>query len=280
MNGFRSMGCDVALPFGSPLEDVRALFDERDARFSRFHEHSELNRINTVPLGVAVVSEELASMLSLSLDAARATDGLVTPCVGGALIAAGYDRDFPLLPSDVGAVTPAAIHPWTAISLRATVLLRSEPIVLDLNGVVKGRTVDDALELAGRGWVSAGGDIATCEPVVVALPAGGSVTLHAGGLATSSVAKRRWLADGERWNHLLDPRTGRSTTSRWRDVTVAAATCLAADIAAKAALLLGDDGVSWLDEQGLAGRFVSHGGVIAVTEAWARRAPQPLELAA
>ena len=33
-------------------------------------------------------------MLSLAFDAARATGGLVTPAVGGALLAAGYDRDF------------------------------------------------------------------------------------------------------------------------------------------------------------------------------------------
>ena len=47
---------------------------------------------------------------------------------------------------------------------------------LDLNGVVKGRTVDDALTLLDeRGWVSAGGDLATTTPVSVGLPGGGSV---------------------------------------------------------------------------------------------------------
>ena len=46
MNSFRSMGCEVALPFGVPVGLVRALFDARDARFSRFHPSSELNRVN------------------------------------------------------------------------------------------------------------------------------------------------------------------------------------------------------------------------------------------
>ena len=36
-------------------------------------------------------------MLAIALDAAQATDGLVTPAVGGAVLAAGYDRDFPLI---------------------------------------------------------------------------------------------------------------------------------------------------------------------------------------
>jgi len=268
VNGFRSMGCDVVLPFGSPLAEVRALFAARDARFSRFHELSELNRINAAPLGTAVVSEELASMLSLSLDAARATDGLVSPCVGGALIAAGYDRDFPLLPSDVGVVSPAAIHPWTAISLRERVLLRTEPIVLDLNGVVKGLTVDDALAVAGQGWVSAGGDIATCEPVVVGLPAGGSVTLHSGGLATSSVAKRRWLADGVPQNHLIDPRTGHPASSCWRTVSVAAASCRDANVASTAAIILSHEAIAWLEQRALDARLVASDGRTVTTCRW------------
>ena len=89
--------------------------------------------------------------------------------------------------------------------------------------------------------------------MVVGLPAGGSVTLHSGGLATSSVGKRRWLAAGVPQNHLIDPRTGAPIDGPWRDVTVAAGTCYAADVAAKAALLLGDDGPAWLEQRGLAG---------------------------
>ncbi len=141
------MGCDVALPYGVPVGLVRALFEERDARFSRFRPSSELSRVNALPLGLTLVSGEFASMLSLSLDAARATDGLVTPAVGGAIVAAGYDRDFDRLPPDVGAVVPAAVPSWQSISLHGGGLLRTETVQLDLNGVVKGRTVDDALEL-------------------------------------------------------------------------------------------------------------------------------------
>jgi thiamine biosynthesis lipoprotein len=129
--------------------------------------------------------------------------------------------------------------------------------------------VDDALALAGGGWVSAGGDVAAAEPVVVGLPGGGSIVLHEGGLATSSVAVRRWCADGVEVSHLIDPRTGLSTDSPWRDVTVAAETCVAADVAAKAALLLGDDGPDWLDDRGLAGRFVGHDGELTLNRHWA-----------
>jgi thiamine biosynthesis lipoprotein len=276
VNGFRSMGCEVVVSSGAPLDDVRALFDARDARFSRFQPCSELNRVNAAPLGLTLVSEEFASMLSLSLDAARATDGMVTPCVGGAILAAGYDRDFADIPPDVGAVWPAAIPSFHAVSLCGRGLLRTDTVQLDLNGVVKGRTVDDALALAGRGWVSAGGDVAAAEPVVVGLPAGGRVTLHEGGLATSSVRVRRWRAGGVEMSHLIDPRTGLPTHSCWRDVTVAAASCTDADVAAKAALLLGLDGPAWLEDHRLAGRFVGRDDAVVLTERWAVRAPERL----
>lgn len=274
MSAFTSMGCEVVVSDGAPLDQVQALFRDRDRCFSRFYPTSELNRVNAAPLGLTLVSEGFASMLSLALDAASATGGLVTPAVGGAITAAGYDLDFADLPLDGEEVEPVAVQSLNSLRLRDRMLLRSAPIVLDLNGVVKGKTVDDALARLGHafvsGWVSAGGDIATNVPIEVGLPAGGSVRLTGGGLATSSTARRIWVRGGERQHHLIDPATGRPTNSPWRDVTVAAGSCLAADIAAKAALLLGDAGPAWLEGRRLAGRFVTHDGDVICNGTWLR----------
>jgi len=263
------MGCEVLVTDGAPLDEVHALFDERDRRFSRFIESSELNRVNATPRGLTTVSEVFASMLCLALDAARATGGLVTPAVGAALLGAGYDRDFDALPAEEVAVVPAIVPGLDSITLRGSFLLRSDPVILDLNGVVKGKTVDDALALLGSGWVSAGGDIATTIPLVVGLPGGDSVTLDRGGLATSSIAKRAWKGG----HHLIDPFTGAPSDTPWRDVTVAAKRCAVADVAAKAALLLGPAGPSWLDRRGLPGRFVARDGSVGVNETWRQLAP-------
>jgi thiamine biosynthesis lipoprotein len=272
------MGCTIVLPDRTPLDGVRALFEARDSRFSRFLPTSELNRVNAAPLGVMLVSEDFASMLSLAIDAASATGGRVTPAVGGAITAAGYDRDFVDLPPDGESVEPVAVQSHASLRLRGRMLLRSSPVVLDLNGVVKGRTVDDALALLGSGWVCAGGDVATTVPLDIGLPAAGFVQLTGGGLATSSVTRRTWLRAGAVQHHLIDPATGAPAVTPWRDVSVAAGSCLAADIAAKSALLLGDDGPAWLDARGLAGRFVSRGGDVICNGAW--RALAPAQLAA
>ena len=102
----------------------------------------------------------------------------------------------------------------------------------------------------------------------VALPGGGAVRVLHGGLATSSVAKRRWLRAGAWQHHLIDPRTGAPAATPWWEVTVSAATCLQADVAAKTALILGSEGPGFLERHGLAARFVpAVGDVLDV--AWA-----------
>jgi thiamine biosynthesis lipoprotein len=213
-------------------------------------------------------------VLLLAVDAARETSGLFDPTVLPALLAAGYDRDFDELPADGDRPRATAVPSLDALTLRGHMLLRAAPLVLDLNGVVKGKTVDDALALVGEGWVSAGGDIATTVPVNVGLPAGGSILLRDGGLATSSVAVRNWLRGGETQHHLIDTATGRPARTPWRDVTVAAQNCVAADVAAKAALLLGRAGPSWLDRRRLPGRFVDGRGAVHVNETWRQLAPE------
>ena len=75
----------------------------------------------------------------------------------------------------------------------------------------------------------------------------------------------------------IDPVTGRPSLSRWEEVTVCGATCLAADVAAKAAFLLDDEGPDWLDERGLPGRF-RVGGAVHENRSW-RESVEPRELA-
>jgi thiamine biosynthesis lipoprotein len=274
---FRSMGCDVVVQ-GGDLAAAVTLFAEREACFSRFIAGSELNHVNARPFGADLLSPDFAAMLELALEAARATGGLVTPALGAAIIAAGYDRDFDALPLDGPPVEAAPVPALDTLSLRGRLLFRTEAMVLDLNGVVKGRTIDDALAASSAEWVSAGGDLATRVPLRVDLPGGEIVTVTDGGLATSSVGRRRWLRGGEEQHHLIDPSTGRPADTPWRDVTVAAGSCIAADVAAKAALLLGEGGPLWLDARGLPGRFVDHHGRVRVNDAWFDAVP--LEAAA
>jgi FAD:protein FMN transferase len=259
VKSFTAMGCEVLVEGASceELAAVEALFAERDAVFSRFRPESELNAVNA-GRGTRLVSPLFARMVEAALRAREQTGGLVDPTLGAALEAAGYDRDFSRLQPTEAPSAPAV--PPGHVELYGRVLVLGRGLRLDLNGVVKAAAVDDALRLlSGPGFVSAGGDLATRGEVDVALPGGGAVRLVRGGLATSGRTKRRWLRGGKEQHHLIDPATGLPSASPWEEVSVCGATCFAADVAAKAAFLLGADGPDWLDERGIPGRFLAQG---------------------
>ena len=255
---FEAMGVDVVVGGATEaeLEAVGLLFEKLDRTFSRFRPDSKLNRVNAAAAEFAAASPIFARVLALALDAALRTDGLVDPTLGAAIEAAGYDRDFAELTDDERPPAPTVQGSWRHVRVAGPLVFRYPGTKLDLNCVVKGVAVDAALQqLAGDGFVAAGGDVAVRGARVVGLPGGGSLTLRDGGLATSGPTHRRWLRGGKVQHHLIDPRTGRPSESRWSEVTVAAGSCLEADVAAKAAFLLADDGPDWLDERALPGRF-------------------------
>jgi thiamine biosynthesis lipoprotein len=277
---FRAMGTEVVVGGATSreLEAVEQRFATLEQTFSRFRPDSELNRVNAGAAEFVAASPTFVRVLALALDAARRTDGLVDPTLGAAIEAAGYDRDFSELAGDGPPPRPTTIGSWRHVRIAGRLVFRYPGTKFDLNCVVKGLAVDAAVnELAGDGFVAAGGDVAVRGTAVVGLPGGGSLTLRNGGLATSGTTARRWLRGGAVQHHLIDPRTGRPSTSPWQEVTVAAGSCVEADVAAKAAFLLGDDGPSWLDERGLPGCFRTAGVEVANT-AW-REALEPARAA-
>jgi thiamine biosynthesis lipoprotein len=275
--GFRAMGCEVVVDGadGCTLAEIVDLFRSRERTLSRFLPTSELCRVNDTRADAVVVSEVLADAIADAKAAARATGGIVDATIGRALVAAGYDRDLADVRANGGGgdtrlpAQPEAAGHMQDIVLVGRLLRRPPGVILDLNGVVKSRAVDDAAALlGGPGFVSAGGDIAVTAPTSVSLPAGGTVAVGSGGIATSGVLTRAWRRGGGTLHHLIDPRSGLSSTSRWVAVTVAAGSCLGADVAAKAAFLLDGDGPSWLDDRALPGRFLRRDGTIVTNEAW------------
>jgi FAD:protein FMN transferase len=227
------MGCDVVLAGGDPVT-VAAVLERWEAAFSLFRPESELSRANRSRARVLAVSRLFVSTLEIALDVAAETEGLVDPTLCGR---------------------------WREVLLSGRLLSRPPGLALDLNGVVKSLAVDEAAaKLDGPGFVSVGGDLAVRGPVDVALPAGGAIRVVSGGLATSGTASRG--------AHLLDPATGSPGESRWEQVTASGASCLAADVAAKAGFLLGDGGPGWLDERGIPGRFVDIDGEVVENEVW------------
>jgi FAD:protein FMN transferase len=270
---FRSMGCDVVVAGAADeeLAAIRRLFEASDRIFSRFVPGSELCAVNAAAGTPTLVSPRFAAMLECALAVAGRTGGLVDPTIGASLTALGYDRDFAELGDDPAPAGPVVPAPgWRSVELTGRLLRIPAGCALDLNGVVKAATVDDAAHLLpADGYVSAGGDLAVGGPTDVALPGGGAVRVVEGGMATSGTTRRRWRRGGREHHHLIDPVTGLPAESPWREVTASGASCLDADVAARAALLRGAEGPAWLDSMRIAARFVGHDGRVVENATWA-----------
>ena len=96
-----------------------------------------------------------------------------------------------------------------------------------------------------------------------------------GAIATSSTTVRRWHRGTVSFHHLVDPRTGGPVESRWRTVTVAAPTCVDANTAATAAIVLGDAGLDLVIAAGRPARLVALDGDVFRVNGWPEPSPRP-----
>jgi thiamine biosynthesis lipoprotein len=234
------------------------------------------------------LSPVLNAAMTQALRVAAATDYLVDPTVAAAVIAAGYDSDFADVMARAIATSTSATSPapgaWRIHhDPDAAVLTVPAGVGIDLGATAKALAADRAaariLEMVGGGvLVGLGGDIAVAGNA----PDGGwqiaigddhragskthqQVSIISGGLATSSTAARSWPTASGWAHHIIDPRTGRNPEPMWRTASVAAASCVDANAAATAAIVLGAAAPHWLRRRGLPALLVDiDGGTTAV----------------
>ncbi len=270
---------------------VTAELDRIDAACSRFRPDSELTALNGAAGRTVEVSPLLLLAVQTGLWAAAATGGCVDPTLGAFMRALGYDRDFRSVPPQG---EPLHIHlapsvGWRAVRVDVTAsTVRLPPgVELDLGATAKALAVDRSAEAAGRAakapvLVSIGGDLAVAGPrrpegwtVLVTDDhaqrddgAGQTVAVTEGGVATSGTTVRRWQRGDVELHHIVDPRTGRPARSCWRTATVAAGSCVDANVAATAAIVLGLEAPAWLTARRLPARLVSVSGDVRAVADW------------
>jgi len=95
-----------------------------------------------------------------------------------------------------------------------------------------------------------------------------TISVASGGLATSSTVARAWRHGGRRRHHIVDPRTGENPVPLWRTVSVAAGSCVDANTASTAAIVLGRAATDWLVRRGMPARLVTEDGQVVHTAGW------------
>jgi thiamine biosynthesis lipoprotein len=231
-----------------------------DAAASNFRPDSELERLNRAAGRETPIGPLLHEAIAAALRGAKVTGGAVDPTLTGS-----YER----------------------VELRATTARLPAGVRIDLGATGKALASDRAARAAATRTgasvlVALGGDIATAgpapqQPWTVHVTddhrsgpdaPGQTVTIAGGALATSSTTTRRQLRGGGTITHIVDPATGSSPTGPWRTVSVAARTCVDANIASTAAIVLGHRAVAQLESWGLAARLTAHDGQVVTTGGW------------
>jgi len=285
---FHAMGCDMLAAVeceAAPkmLSLVPTWFEEWEQSLSRFRYDSELTRLNQTHDQPVRVSETLWDVFQTARKAEQLTDGLVTPTLLDAIIEAGYDRPFDILPHHSTPKIDSVLtisQPLTTIAFDASArsITLPEGMGLDFGGTAKGWAAQQAmqqLQMEGPALIDAGGDIAISGlrtdggpwKIGIADPFHKDeevevLYLDAGGVATSGKDRRRWTRDGIFQHHIIDPLTGQPAETDLLTVTVIAPNVMEAEAAAKAAFILGSRaGLEWIEAHPeFAGVFILDNG--------------------
>jgi thiamine biosynthesis lipoprotein len=250
--GFKAMGTSIEAWSSrhGAREGLRSWFEDVEQACSRFREDSELSQVNRSTGATIELSGILAEVVRAGDRARYLTDGLVDIGVGTGVVAWGYDRTYEAVTSIASPPAATAAPCW---SLDSRTLTRSSSTRLDLGGIAKGWACDQAVQRGLVGVVAAGGDVMSSDPrtVVSIVDPWGAVAarvrLGVGGLATSSVARRRWKVGTREVSHLIDPRTMEPIQTPILSASVIAGSAVDAEAGAKAVMLHGEDGLAWAD---------------------------------
>lgn len=244
------------------LDAAEAVLRQVEARMSSWLDDSEVSRLRRAAAGVLVpLSPDTLAVLAAAREAFDETgqvfDVTCRPQIelwraAGAAAA---------LPSAAAVAEARAASRWADLEqVEGGVIKRTASAGVDLGGIAKGHGIDLALQVMQRmglrgGLVDVGGDLACFgrqpggHPWLVAIkdPARPGIIaqlrVENAAVATSGDYARYVEIDGQRYNHIIDPRSGRPTQAA-RSATVIADTALAADIWATALSVLGAEGLA------------------------------------
>lgn len=280
-----SMGSTWSVSLAQPPADpvalragIVALLTSVVAQMSTWEPASDISRFNALPAGKSLVLKpEFFVVLSQALELAQRSDGAFDPTVGPLVQLWGFgpgDGAHPRLPASDALEAAKQRVGWQKLQLDRHTRRLAQPggVQLDLSGLapgfaadliaryLHGQQIDDFLIDVG-GELRASGVKAHRQPWVVAIeapevgegPPWGTVVLDGQALATSGDYRRYFEFRGQRFAHIIDPRSGAPVAHALVSVSVLAPTAMQADALATALSVLGPDaGMQWARRKRLA----------------------------
>jgi thiamine biosynthesis lipoprotein len=252
----RVVGADEQQVHGAAqagIDEVRRI----EQKYSRYRPDSLLSRINAAAGHDPVqIDQETHALLQLGGHLHRASGGRFDLTSG--VLRRAWDFRTQRVPTQAQIDALLPLVGWGRVVMTPEhVRLPQRGMELDLGGLGKEYATDRAADMClalgmHGGFVDLGGDIRVIGPradgsgwrfgIRDPLNAGslnGELTLTSGALATSGDYERGFEADGKRYGHLLDARSG-WPVDHWRSVSVAAPTAVAAGMLATLGMLMGE----------------------------------------
>ncbi len=239
---------ELRLPAGPDTEaaaaEVFAIFDDVDARLSEWKSTSPLSAVNR-EAGVTPVAvpDDLRAVVRRGIEVGAATDGAFDITWAALWGLWDFRAEQPAVPDHAEIQRRRALVDYTHVVVddpAGTVFLDRVDMKLGLGGIAKGWALDRAaaaLEARGIGrfLLSGGGQVSVRGSFRVGIrdPRGGPddffaiLPIEDTSVSTSGDYERFFVIDGERYHHILNPRTGaparglRSVTAVSRDATLA-----------------------------------------------------------
>ena len=227
---------------------------------------SMLSRINAGPGGMSFAcGDHFIEVLAAARAGHRDSDGAFDVTIGPLIDLWKQAGRGDVMPSDADILAARAASSWDDFAIDGTTLTKARTTArMDLGGIAKGYAIDNAVEALLRynpdgGFIDVGGDLKFFGQnpngpdwsVSIRDPFGdgflGTVHVDDGAVCTSGDYARYVTIEGQRFSHIIDPRTGMPTRVS-PSVTVLAPTAMQADVWATALSVLGPEALAKDDD--------------------------------
>jgi thiamine biosynthesis lipoprotein len=251
------------------LQQAIAEIRRIETKYSRYRPDSIVSRINAAAGNAVVDCDKETGALMAYADALYGASGGLFDITSGVLRRA-WDFRNPQVPKAEVLEPLLALVGWDKVDVGTDgVFLRDAGMEIDFGGFGKEYAADRAATLlmergVRHGYVNLGGDMRFIGPQMTGAPWSigiqdprdpdsvmASIPVSQGALTTSGDYERFFEMDGERYCHILDPRSGMPVRF-WRSVSVLAPVAIAAGSCATITMLKQQDGLGFLNASDMA----------------------------
>ncbi|NOQ76774.1 MAG: FAD:protein FMN transferase [Methylococcaceae bacterium] len=284
---FRAMACSceivVAAANATEAESAMRLAVEEvnriEQKYTRYKPTSIISRINLAAGKESIIcDDETLSLLNFAETLFQQSDGLFD--ISSGVLRRAWDFKIPKIPSQDDIDSLLGLVSWPEIERENNeIKLPKEGMEIDFGGFGKEYATDKAVTVLiesgiKSGYVNLGGDLRVVGPK----PSGNdwvmgivdprikgkliaSIPVATGALATSGDYEKFFELKGQRYSHILSPRTGNSVNF-WRSISILAPLSVTAGSYSTIAMLKEAEGIPWLENIGMAYFAIDHTGKV------------------